>query len=112
MTNNQKDQNMLLQTEASGDTIPQSEVALWKYWMSSEQRKSEIVNRLQAITRMPPKITRNFQFLIMHITNGLYVYWNTYSCFVSLIFCPAICSNMEKFVLPREDGPILVTHTM
>lgn len=74
MTNNQKDQNMLLQTEASGDTIPQSEVALWKYWMSSEQRKSEIVNRLQAITRMPPKITRNFQFLIMHITNGLYVY--------------------------------------
>ena len=42
--------------------------------MCSEQCESEIVNnRLQAITYMPAKITKNVQFLmiITHITNGL-----------------------------------------
>lgn len=72
--------------------------------MCSEQRKSEIVNRLQAITRMPPKITRNFQF---HIFIGILIRVLSHS-----YFAQHICSNIEKFDLPREYGPILVTHTM
>ena len=80
--------------------------------MCSERCKSEIVNnRRQAITRMPSKITRNFQLCYAYYQRFIYLLE------YSVLFClthnlPSISVAMKKFVSPREDGPILVTRIM